>query len=203
MSSGEVVTWAEVKPFLIQLNIQSRLNLLVVIAACDGANLVKAIGPMEPAPVWGIVGPKYPIDDVELFDDYSAFYSEIIASLDGWRAIEKLNGCSISPNWRYLFISAELFFKQLYNVYINNFGNETVLKRREDSILVKIAEHRLIMTTEEQAIRSNLREQLRNHESFFNLYKRIFFFTDLIPENEARFPINYLEMGAAAAPISE
>ena len=198
MASGELVTWAEMKPFLTRLNIQSGLNLLVVLAACSGANLLKALDPMEPAPVWGIVGPKYPISDVELFDDFSAFYSEIITSLNGWQAIEKLNGGSSGPDWRYLFTSAELFFKQLYQVYVTNFGNEKVLRKREDSIIAKIAAHRLIPAVEEQAIRSDLRKKLRDHESAFNAYKREFFFIDLMPENEDRFPINYSDVATSA-----
>jgi hypothetical protein len=198
MASRELVTWAEMKPFLIYLNIQSRLNLLVVLAACSGANLLRTLDPREPAPVWGIVGPKYRISDVELFDDFSAFYSEIITSLNGWRAIEKLNGGSIGPNWRYLFTSAELFFKQLYQVYVTDFGNEKVLRKREDSIIARIAAHRLIIAEEEPAIRSGLRKKLRDHETPFNVYKRAFFFIDLMPENEDRFPINYSDVATSA-----
>src|SRR5262249_3961098 len=53
VASGDVVTWRELKPFLTRLNVQCGLNLLVVLAACSGANLVKVLDTRDRAPVWG------------------------------------------------------------------------------------------------------------------------------------------------------
>ena len=53
VTSGETVTWADLVGPLTNINITARLNLLVVVAACDGESLLSVIQAHDRAPVWG------------------------------------------------------------------------------------------------------------------------------------------------------
>ena len=194
MGSDEFISWAELKPFLLPLNTQSGLNLLVTLAACSGSNLVKVLLPNDRAPVWGLIGPKERIHAYELLNDYRAFYSELIVSLDARTALEKLNGGQLDANSRYSFIPAEWLFKRAFEEYMIHFGSDSMLKQREDSIISWIANRKALSAKAEQGIRASLKKKLRDHEFFFNKYKEQFFFIDMIPKNANRFSIGYVEL---------
>ena len=56
LSSGEFVPWSALKGLLTTINITCRLNLLVVLAACNGWGLLEIVQATDRAPLWGIWG---------------------------------------------------------------------------------------------------------------------------------------------------
>jgi hypothetical protein len=56
--SGQVVTWKELQPALTAINVARRLNLIVIIAACNGLDLLKILVPTDRAPARLIIGPN-------------------------------------------------------------------------------------------------------------------------------------------------
>ena len=194
LASDDFVSWKELKPFLIRLNVQCRLNLLVVLAACKGAYVLNTIDLTDCAPVWGLIGPKDDVWNVELFEDLSAFYSEIIASQNGRLSLERLNGQPLGPNSRYLFTPVEMSFRRIYKLYLETQTTKRALRRRENSIVKMITRKKRIGPGQERLIRSSLKQELRNHEKRFAEHKMKFFFIDLIPENESRFLISFADL---------
>lgn len=188
LESGEFVTWAELKPYLTNLNQISKLNLLVVLAACSGIFLGQTLSLNDRAPVWGIIGPNETIYDSALIADFSNFYTEFFTSFDGVKALEKLLLFLPNQKSQYSFINAEFFFKRVFVNYLDNYCNEAALKKREDEIVSQIKNK----TPEyEPLLRANLQKDLRSYEKVFNQFREQFFFVDIAPENLNRFSISY------------
>src|SRR5713101_2280803 len=55
VTSHEIVTWSELKAPLTEINVLCRLNLLVLVGACDGEALLHALQAPDRAPVWGLI----------------------------------------------------------------------------------------------------------------------------------------------------
>ena len=96
--------------------------------------------------------------DDDLLNDYKAFYSELILTLDGGKALGKLNIGRPGGTGRYSFYYAEWFFKHVFEIYLANFCDENVLKQREDFIVGLLTEDKTISTEREQELRDGLRE---------------------------------------------
>ena len=191
---GEFVGWREIKPYLMDLNVVSELNLLVCLAACSGANLVKVLSPIDRAPVWGLVGPKRRRTDRQLLRDYSAFYRLFISTQDGRAALEKLNHGPPSPAWAYAFAPAEWFFKRIYAEYLKVHASAAALGEREERIIAKVQVARRYSASELAKVRADIRRRLADQEPFFQNFYRRFFMTDLLPGNALRFPIAFSDV---------
>ena len=57
LQSNEFISWTDLKPYLINLNTATRLNLLLVFSLCHGAHFTRHLNPSDRAPCWGLVGP--------------------------------------------------------------------------------------------------------------------------------------------------
>jgi hypothetical protein len=58
VANKELITWDDLRKPLIEINRICRLNLLIVLAACNGAHLMKVATKMDRAPFWAIIGPE-------------------------------------------------------------------------------------------------------------------------------------------------
>jgi hypothetical protein len=191
--AGESVSWAELKPLLIGLNVVSRLNLLVCLAACSGASLVKVLLPIDRAPVWGVIGPHSPgADPGDLLRDFGSFYTELLVSFDGRAALIRMNGGPPGPTWRYAFTTAPWFFKQVYGEYLRTHANPTALRKRARTI-ARMAAKASPRVRKDRA-RSGLKEQLANQQPLFERFRTLFFMYDLFPAHLVRFPVSYADI---------
>jgi len=82
VASSEVLAWAEFAPLLIEINRASRMNLLVVAAACHGWHMTDILRPTDRAPAWGIIGPPDSVTAGELYEATKRFYATLLATLD-------------------------------------------------------------------------------------------------------------------------
>jgi len=74
VSSGEFLAWSEFKTELTAINEISKLNLLVIIEACDGINLLQIIEVTDRAPVRVVIGPNRQVTEDEIDRANIAFY---------------------------------------------------------------------------------------------------------------------------------
>jgi len=199
LQSGEFVSWAELKPHLVDLNVVSKLNLLAVISACSGAQLAQVVKPTDRAPVWGIIGPKTKISAADLFVGFSCFYREFLSSLDGRAALNALNGDTAIAEWPFSFTNAEWFFGHVYRNYLRKHTADAVLQEREEHIISQLKQRQSLSTEQERWIRQDAGQRLRDHRSFFERFRRNFFMIDLFPENVHRFPIQFSELEEGSA----
>jgi hypothetical protein len=189
-ASMEFITWAELKPFLCKLNEISGLNLLVVMAACNGMDLAKVILPTDRAPVWGIIGPQTAVKAGRVLDGFKAFYSKFFEAYDGIAALNCLNCSPDAKGSEFKFCNAEFFFMAVYKRYLNSLCTEEAITARAERMLKEIGGGRLLHPNDENRIIKDLKNLLiTTQEFYFERHKRHFFMMDIIKENEKRFDI--------------
>ena len=190
--NGERILWADLKPYLCELNTISRLNLLVVMAACDGINLAKVLLPTDRAPVWGFIGPQSKVQSGKLLEGFINFYFELFHSWDGRKALNALNNSSDVKKWEFKFFNSEFFFLYVYKNYFETLCTKEPVSMRAKSIFSKISGGHPISSDEERQIIDDLTAILfSSQEFFFDKHKEIFFMIDLFSENNNRFDVSF------------
>ena len=185
---SELVTWGELKPYLVRLNTLARMNLLVTLAACHGINLAKTLWPMDRSPVWGLLGPDEQVLPTDIRNGFCSFYESMLQHRDLNLAIDALRAGDVSNPETWKVINAEVFFAWMYGHYLEQHCSPKALRTREDSIIHKA--NRPLASGEEKVIRRRIRAELHDEQKYFDRFKRNFLMIDLFPECETRFPID-------------
>ena len=188
--SGEVITWDELKTHLIQINILTRNNLLITLAACYGAYLSQVLLPTDRTPCWGLVGPKEEILPCDLLKSYLEFYREIFETGNGSNALKRLNDAINPKKQTYSLTQCEFFFKLVYSRYLkDNFAPRALKVRAGELYLRTKAAGKNVKHPKE--IKKYL---LQSREEFFEKHLEHFFMMDLYPENRGRFNVTYADV---------
>lgn len=191
----EGLTWSELMLELIPLNQLTGLRLWVVLAACEGIWGLKMAQPATRAAFLALLGPNQPISAGKLQDALLQFYRTILREKNGNAAILAMNEAVSPEPATFSIVNAEMLFKEVYAAYVRDRCSDSELARRVDDMSRAaarqfFAEHRAEMPREsEQQFRALARQYLEAIDERFAETKRHFFFTDLFPENEERFPI--------------
>ena len=191
-SADQIITWSELKPFLCHLNEISGLNLLVVMAACDGFNLTKVVQLTDRAPVWGIIGPQMNVEAGHILDGFKEFYIELFESYDGRKALNKLNNSLDVKDWHFKFLNAEFFFLYVYKNYLETLCTEDALIKRAQKIVKEGGAGRpLNSILESQMIEYFYKLLNSTQETYFESHKRHFFMMDMFEGYDQRFQITF------------
>src|SRR5262249_19873605 len=91
LASREAMTLRDLAPPLTAINAATRLNLIVFMAACNGADLATLIQPLSGAPVRIVVGPMEVVSTGALERAAHAFYRTILNGADGNAAIRAIS----------------------------------------------------------------------------------------------------------------
>ncbi|MBI5015257.1 MAG: hypothetical protein HZB55_07165 [Deltaproteobacteria bacterium] len=181
VASGAFIAWDALRERLTAVNVACRNNLLVTMAACEGAHLFQVVKPTERAPFCGLIGPKKEIAAGELESDYSAFYSELLQSFDGNRAIEKLNNNSQEKN-RYLFFGCNYLFVLAYGRYHTTLCAGSALRQRIEKVVSDARARGLMENMPLKEVRRLVKQHLVDmQEPYFEKYKAHFMMIDLYP----------------------
>ena len=190
LALGEFISWEQLKSHLIRINILTRNNLLIALAACYGAYFSKVLMPMDRTPCWALVGPQETILPGNLLKSYLEFYREIFETGNGSRAIERLNDAVDPKKKAYFFAQCEFFFKFVYRRYLKEYFATRVLKVRAEKLYLKL-----------KAANKDVRHPkdvkkmlLQGREKHFEKHRERFFMMDLYPENRKRFNVTYQDV---------
>lgn len=189
-SSGDFLPWMEFKAGLTAINEITRLNLLVILAACKGAYLCEIIRPADRAPMRSLIGPNRNVNAGEIEHACQAFYRTLFDAGDlraAWCAMNDV--LAPTPPTFAPFTAEHIFHTVMYSYFVTC-CSEDALARRERKTIVQLEQLGLSgeqLEHERQSIRGNLRDHRRHFEHF----KEKFFFCDLYPENAARFDVTF------------
>ncbi|RKR08277.1 hypothetical protein C8C83_5515 [Flavobacterium sp. 90] len=117
LTSHERITWEELQPILIDLNILCKNNLFLTMATCFGGYIYNAISPRLQSPFWGFVGPFEEVDEDEVLADFTNFYFELLNSLDLNAAEIALHRQNAPNASKFKFQNIEFVFKKVYENY--------------------------------------------------------------------------------------
>jgi hypothetical protein len=193
LADDSFLAWTELKPYFTGINVATRCNLLIVLAACYGGYLGQIILPTERAPCWALIGPTDKVLPHELLSGFGSFYSIFLGTLDGDKSLESLTAKKLKSG-RYSFTSAGGFFRIAYANYLANYCTSDELDKRAAKLSRKLRKMGTAVRPGKGAIRRLMR---RTEESSYEKYYKKFFMIDLYPENAARFPLTFSEVKAA------
>ncbi|WP_116811623.1 hypothetical protein [Steroidobacter cummioxidans] len=186
LGNGDLVGWDSLRDILISINRACRSNLVIAVAACDGAHLIKAATRLERAPFWALIGTEGAIAAGALMDDFDAFYTTLFESLDGDAALAALNRGIRGDSRRYKFLTAAGLFVRAYRRYHERYCIGKGRRARIEDLVSQAMERQTIRRMGIGAVRKLVKQQLSQEEMYFEAKKRKFFFADEFPENEAR-----------------
>lgn len=189
LASGELVRWAELADVLRPINIAARLNLFVSLAACNGQNLATCISPVQPTPVWGLIGPLGEQTVGFLFDFFKRFFTSLLSNPSLERAIAV--GCGSSPkeSCPMALWPAEYFFCYVFSEYERISRKNVEIARTAKRLAARVQQEVGLPKADRLIIARKMRRDLKDldPEILFAKYRRIFLMLEEFPENDERF----------------
>jgi hypothetical protein len=184
-ADGSFVPWEALRQPLIGLNVATRMNLLVVVAACDGSALVRTLNPMDRSPLFGLIGPNRTVFPWELEHSYLSFYGTLLETRSARQAVEAMRATAPGT---FVYRTAEWLFQTCWNHYQATYETpEARLERGRRNVDNPPAGDVGPPITAEQFAQA-LAEYNR---AFFERCRATFFLCDLYPDNNRRFTIEY------------
>jgi hypothetical protein len=190
-SSDEFCGWSDLKPYFININIATKLNLLIVLSLCYGAHFSEHLVPPDRAPCWGLVGPTKAIGSDSLLKSFSAFYREIFETGDGNEAVRQLNKDVSVNDIDYYFTTAAGFFKNVYMKYIKERCSKEAYAQRARKLRKRLKRSNVQKLPSIGELRRQYKYSQRDD---FERFREKFFMIDLFPENAERFNVQYSEV---------
>lgn len=198
-ADGTVVTWDELKPELIELNVATHCHLLVTLASCYGAALGRIVTLDDRAPVMAYVGAMDSVQAGHFADGYGAFYETLLTTGSGDEALSQLRNAS-GEEVRYFFMTAPGLLQRAYAglermlaAEGGDWGRARILRERYRKIDVKRVPSTQEMMDIFRKTKPDTIRRLADH----------FLMVDLFPENQDRFPVTMNELEAYARTFRE
>jgi len=198
LQNEEKINWNDICNYLVEINKACGLNLIVVLAACNGSSLVnvvvETIRENKLAPFFWLIGPNKEVTAGSIERNFKSFYEILLIKYDLAAAIKVLNDGTEENNCKnYELYTVEEVFSKGYANYIAFYcGGKNKQSRIE--MLVSLARKTLILrgskiSSFRQIIKNGLKPA--NIKKQFAIDKQTFFMETLFPENKNRFVINY------------
>ena len=93
-ADGSLADWDELKLPITELNVATRLNLLIAVAACTGGALGKVVRMSDRAPFWGLIGPTKTLTAATLERAYRALYLTLLSTKSPAKAVEAMDAAT-------------------------------------------------------------------------------------------------------------
>jgi hypothetical protein len=118
--NGETLTWSDLAPSLRKVHERTRMNLLVVAAACHGWYLSDILRPVDRAPIWAVLGPPDSAKAGDLYEAMQRFYGTLLPKLNLHDAIDTMNGGGLISDWSYRIRAADLLYCEVFREYMSS-----------------------------------------------------------------------------------
>ena len=188
-ASGELVEWEQIREILIKINLSSKLNLMIVIAACNGAHIIKVSTKLDAAPFWAIIGPEAEVSAGHIQDNFGRFYESFFSDLDGDKAISILNEGAAYSDRTYHFLSAAGLFSRAYRAYYKKHCVGKGKKERKEHLITEALKNPDVKMRGVAWARQQVKQGLACEDQHFDMLRKRFFFINQFPENDERFPL--------------
>jgi len=188
---SDVVTWAEIKPILQEINLHAKFNTVLMVSACSGAHFVSALDPTDAAPFWGVLGPIGIARTEHLLEDFGGFYRSFLVDFNFRKAYQVLNAHRDGDHRNYHFYPADYFFLLVWETYLQTEGTRMALEKRVTRMLSRAPSVSGAGKRAYGRMRQRLMKGLGDHRAFFERFKRTFFMEDQLPGMADRFGVTY------------
>jgi len=192
LESGEMMAWENLLSHFTKINVACRNNLLITLSACHGVYLTKIVKPTKPVPFWGLISPTKEIGQGDIDADFKSFYEELLTSLNGDKALEKLNLGKPNATQKYAFINCINLYRIAFSNYYMRYCKGKGARKRIDELITRSRSTPAGSKIPIGDLRKKIKYEIRKNERhYFDKYRKIFFMIDLYPENDARFGLSF------------
>ncbi len=198
---GDFILWPELMDALIPLNQLTELRLSIVLAACEGWWGLQMAQPSTRAAFLALLGPTKQINAGDLSKALQTFYKSIFAGRNGNAAFKAMNDAVDPANRTFGIVNAEMLFKTVYREFLKSTAEELSV-RVERIVAIEVARFKAskggMWRHEVDQAREMARAHVHAFDAQFDHYRTQFFFIDLFPDNDKRFPITIEDCRIAA-----
>jgi hypothetical protein len=191
LASSELVTWDELRDLLTPLNIACGLNLFVSLAACHGDRLATAIRLTEPAPVWGLLGPRTVEKSGFLSTFFCTFFVHLLKYNDPRAALVAAGGGTHLEDKPLVLWTAVYFFVLAFRGWQLQYGTEARIAASAERLATRVQQQKGLPDEARIDLARDYSRTLSDHESHFARFVRIYLMLGLFPDNEARFGLTW------------
>jgi hypothetical protein len=189
------VSWDDLKRPLADINEACGLNLLVVVAACDGGGLTAVLQAHERAPVGGLVGPFGEVKVGDMENAMRAFYRTLLTTTDGPAAVAAMNAEVRRTTSRFTLVDAETFFALVMRDYFERLCTDEEISRRAVDVIevekLRAEEEGRVVPPEVPATFPSFHAaRVRDRRQIFDSARRVFFMENLYPGHATRFKVS-------------
>ncbi len=181
LKSEELVSWAELSPYLIDINVGSRNNLVISLSVCFGGHLFSILDPCKRCPFLGFVGPLKEMGGRDLLDSYQAFFERLFDVTDYGDAVKGLNK-SESIFEPFFYWTAEALFELIWDRYLAGISTPEGFEKKIDErfeLAIKIPQVMSSFQYNFLEIKKELRKNLLNEKANKDKLKSYFLMLDL------------------------
>ena len=188
-SSGECVTWEELRSYLVDINFACRNNLIVNVAACNGIYLIHTATKLERAPFWAVIGPDSIVYGVSIEGGFQDFYRTFFETGNANNAIDALNATVDEADFQ--FVSAIRIFTNAYRKYDADHCHGEGLEKRMAYLVEKSMENPDIKAKGREWAYEMAEKYFREEQdSGFEKIVARFFFLNEFPETRERVTLS-------------
>lgn len=180
------INWQELFDGTRKLNIATQNNLLIVLAACNGAHAYKKVLPSKEAPFCMLLGPAKTVNMHNIDQGFQVFYQEILKTKDYGIAIKKLNDKINNRNRRFYHTSCRDIFEDVVADVLKSQTSRNRIETREQ-LLTDFLE-RVPQTMDITSTRKILKDLMKNKNIYIEKIYDRFMMLDRFPQNRSRFP---------------
>ncbi len=189
------IHWSELSAILLEINVASRFNLLIGLAACYGTEFFGNMSPMNPCPCLGVYAPANEVHPGEVMSGSRQFYGALLRTGNVRDANQELR----NAQGAWYMLTADYFYLGAIKNYITTHCTPEnilpVIKARQSNLLKAGIKKTVIQLKQELNKRH---EKYLMHE-FFDKY----FSTHEIPENKLRFEYVKKQVGEIMKELRE
>jgi len=192
LKSGEYVLFQDLLPPFRQINLLSRNNFFVVVAACKGQHMVEMISQtlLEPAPFFGICGPYKEIRACDVLAGYKAFYTALFRTKKIDQAVSAFKQAAPKQADSFTAWNAEYLFMLAFRHYIDTQCNGEILEKR----IARILKEKQVPVGKRDEFEKHLRRCLETEagqRKAFDQMKKRFFLHRHYPDDQSLPDPNY------------
>jgi hypothetical protein len=187
-SARELLGWGELTEPLQRLNIVTRCNLILVVAACTGFAAVQALARGPRAPVMALVGPDTDVMPRDLLEGTKEMYRRW---QDANPTLEQITASATQQSGTFAFV-IQPFTELFYEVTVE----QLVVSMRPDEKIERTKRLRRMITDEGVALTPEIESRLAQlpRSLWPQEPQKVWdemFMIDLYPENRERFSLDF------------
>lgn len=189
LKSGELVCWKELKDTFLLINQASKVNFVVVLATCYGAEILFTLNIIEQVPVYCYVAPIKEVMTQDIEYGYKAFYNELFTSRNLDKAVQKLNETFTEEREkRYILLDPDSLVLTAFEKVLKEVWNAKLRQKETERLLTK---YHPFSNSSLRFDRKRIKTILQKSPyPEFKRYRERFLMLDLFPENNGRFKVN-------------